>query len=210
MRTHTFCLLTLLLAFGACGCSSGRGGEIRLASTDGARAFTQKFNYAFFAAGEGGDFDIVMVDNASAWQFKKPPRKGAIKPQELTPVRQALEIRSNWKPRIGTKRSPASTNASLIWYVFGESGQNDMIVYKGVANVVIYGDPTDDNCSIVINEGTIAPDLVSGDMRDPVGPATVTGQCEARKRDSQVHDILSDMESRRQALLDAPTAMPAR
>ncbi|MGA2501644.1 MAG: hypothetical protein ABSH20_28210, partial [Tepidisphaeraceae bacterium] len=112
MRIHTFCLLTVLLAFGACGCASGRGGEVRLASAGGARAFSQKFNYAFFAAGEGGDFDIVMVDNASAWQFKKPPRKGAIKPQELTPVRQALEIRSNWKPRIGTSRSPASTNAS--------------------------------------------------------------------------------------------------
>lgn len=200
MRTQTICLLSVLLAFVACGCSSGRGGEIRLESSDQSRAFSQKFNYAFFAVNESGDFDIVMVDNASAWQFKKPPRKGAIKPQELTPVRQALQIRSNWKQRVGTKRNPASTNASITWYVLGESGENDMIVYKGVANVMVYGDPTDDSCSVEIREGTLSPDVVAGDMHDPIGPAAIRGTCEARRRDSQVRDVIGDMESRRRAV----------
>ncbi|MFI5379905.1 MAG: hypothetical protein ACHRHE_11450 [Tepidisphaerales bacterium] len=210
MRIQSFCFLTLLLALGAGGCSSGRGGEVRLEPSDGARAFSQVFNYAFFAVNEAGDFDIVMVDNASAWQFKKPPRKGAIKPQELTPVRQAFQIRSNWKQRIGTKRNPASTNASITWYVLGESGANDIIVYKGVANVMVYGDPTDDTCSVEIREGTLEPEVVSGDMRDPVGPASIRGQCDARRRDSQVHDILSDMESRRRALTSVPSPATAK
>lgn len=200
MRTQTICLLSVLLILGACGCSSGRGGEIRLESADRSQAFSQKFDYAFFAASKSGDFDIVMVDNASAWQFKKPPRKGAIKPQELTPVRQVCAIRSNWKQRIGTVRSPASTNASITWYVLGESGESDMIVYKGVANVMVYGDPTDDNCSVEIREGTLAPEFIAGDMRDPIGPASIRGECEARRRDSQVRDVLSDMETRRRSV----------
>ncbi len=75
-----------------------------------------------------------------------------------------------------------------------------MIVYKGVANVMIYGDPTDDTCSVEIEEGTLQSDVVSGDMRDPVGPASIRGQCEARRRDSQVRDIIADMESRRRAV----------
>ena len=200
MRTHTICLMGVILALGACGCSSGRGGEIRLESTDRSQAFSQKFNYAFFAVNESGDFDIVMVDNASAWQFKKPPRKGAIKPQELTPVRQALQIRSNWKQRVGTKRTPASTNASITWYILGESGENDIIVYKGPANVMVYGDPTDSSCSVEIREGTLTPEIVSGGMRDPIGSASIRGKCEASRRDSQVKDILADMESRRQSV----------
>jgi hypothetical protein len=206
MRTQMICLLGLVLALGAGGCISGRGGEVRLESSDGAHTFSQKFNYAFFAVNESGDFDIVMVDNASAWQFKKPPRKGAIKPQELTPVRQAFQIHSNWRQRVGTKRNPASINASLTWYILGESGQNDIIVYKGVANVMVYGDPTDDTCSVDIREGTLEPGIISGDMRDPVGAGTIRGECDARHRDSQVRDILLDMESRRQAVT---TAVPA-
>jgi hypothetical protein len=211
MRTAIPRLAATLIAFLAlacCGCSTGRGGTIQLEPSASSQMLSEQFSNAFFTVSPEGDYDILMVDNASAWEFKKSPRKGAIQPTEITPVRQAFLIHSNWKHRIGTKQSPASVNASLTWYVLGESGDKDLMIYQGIAHVVIHGEATDQHCTVEIIDGTLEPLLVTGNMHDPVGPARLTGNCRALNQAAQLKDILSDMRSRRQSAAPGSALVP--
>ena len=113
-------------------------------------------------------------------------------------MRQALLIHTNWSHKLGAKPSPSSINAFITWYVLGENSDSDMMVYQGVAHVTIDGDLDDPKCTVRIKEGDISPSLVSGNMTDPIGPATITGKCHAVKNEFQLKDILADMKSRRE------------
>jgi hypothetical protein len=177
------------------GCSSGRGGSIVLQSRQKGE-FTESFANAFFMNVKG-EYDILLVDNDSAWRFKKSSAKKVINPMEITPVRQAMLIHTNWSHKIGATANPSSINAAVTWYVLGESSQEDMMVYQGVAHVVVHGDPDDPDCTIRIKEGEIAPAMISGKISDPIGPALITGYCRAIRNESQLKDILAEMRERK-------------
>jgi hypothetical protein len=197
MRRAFFLFVAVGMLLAAGGCATGRGGNIRLESADRSAVFASDFANAFFAVSKEGAFDILMVDNDSAWQFKKAAKKGAIQPIEITPVRQALLIHSNWSHKVGSKPSAASANASLAWYILGENGDHDLLLYQGVAHVEIGGDANSRDCSVVIRDGTLEASLVAGSMQDPVGFSTVTGHCRAVRQEGQLRDILADMDSHR-------------
>ena len=65
----------VLLALVATGCSSGRGGDIMLQSPQNGQ-FTESFSNAFFSNTKG-EYDILLVDNDSAWRFQKSNAKKA-------------------------------------------------------------------------------------------------------------------------------------
>jgi hypothetical protein len=61
----------------------------------------------------------------------------------------------------------------------------------------VHGDLDDPKVTVRIKEGNLSPVMITGQMTDPIGPATITGDCKAVKNSSQLKDILADMQSRR-------------
>jgi hypothetical protein len=192
MRAATGRLLLVPILFAAAaigGCSSSAS-NLSMVSCDQHRCFDQSFQKAYTCITDNGDEDIVLVSDARP-DAGDADGAGPLQPTHFCP-RQVVHIRVFWAPIRGTRVDhPAATNASIKWYIFGDDpAQAQMVQYIGTGFVTI--DPGSNGASIVaIRDATMSPAIQGDGMKDPLGPATLTGSIVATPDDGQISQILA-------------------
>lgn len=181
----------LLLVAMIVGCTS-RGGTVELQSQAGGKALSQTFSQAYFAQITPGEYDVVLVDNAAEWKYRKTGKNRPLEPVALSPIRQVMHIHLNWKPLTGVRKNPAATNATITWYVLGPDGTTDRIVYEGAGFVVLGG--RGQNRSVSIREGVLEPKAKQGQLEDPIGVAKINGDAGVRMNRTRVEEIVAEMK----------------
>jgi hypothetical protein len=181
------CMAALLFA---AGCSSAHGGRVELEPHEGGMV-EQEFAQGFITQGRAGEFDVILVNNATSWDYKPEAGKRPLQPTPLAPLRQVMHIHLYWKPLAGTTKNPAAINAAIDWYVLGPDGSADILVYEGAGLVSIGGGGSER--SITIRDGKLEPKLRRGDIHDPVGQTRIWGYATARVNETRVKETVEEM-----------------
>lgn len=190
MAHRIFALGCLLLLPLVVGCSS-RGGRVTFEPEQGGRTLTQSFSQAYITPTKAGEYDIVLVDNASDWDYPSPKKNQPLEPAPLAPMRQVMRIHLYWRPLAGTTKNPAATNASIDWYVLGPDGSNDMLLYQGAAYVT--AEAAGKSRTVRIRDGRISLKSARGDLSDPIGSAALSGMVQARPSQARVEDVIAEL-----------------
>ncbi|HEX2974042.1 MAG TPA: hypothetical protein VHP11_17045 [Tepidisphaeraceae bacterium] len=180
----------LVLAF-LTGCAH-RGGTVQL-DADGKteeESLAHSFNQAYIT-GRAGEYDIVLVDSAAEWDYRKGKRNKPLQSTQLAPVRHIMRIHLYWRPLAGTTRNPAAINASIDWYVLGPDGSDSKMVYEGAGYVSLRG--SRGSRTVIIKDGRIKPKSHQGELGDPIGPAQITGRATAIVDETRVREIISEI-----------------
>ena len=172
------------------GCSH-RGGSITVSPLDGHAASSTRFGQAFVTQQGPGEYDVVLVDSAAAWETHGQKSSKPLQQAPIVPVQQMMRIHLYWRPMIGTTKNPAAINASIDWYVLG-SGTGDLIVYEGAGYVVVEGDEL--IRKVQIRDGTISAKLARGQMKATTGASRITGSVRAVYNDGRVKDTIAQMQ----------------
>ncbi|MGA2233591.1 MAG: hypothetical protein ABSH22_22010 [Tepidisphaeraceae bacterium] len=182
-----------LAGFSLLGGCSTQHNSLTMASLDRRHDFNQTFSHAYAAFDDNGDYDIVLVHDAAA--ASPTDGNGAVRPAEVTP-RQVVHIRVFWIPERGAKMDhPVATNAAFRWYVFGDRADDsvDYLEYSGSALVMVSDDGKTAWASV---RGAILKlGARQGDMADPLGPSTVTGDITALVNRQRVDEVLNDVKA---------------
>lgn len=184
-------LSVILFLTVACGCADQRGGTLQLA---GERTLESRFAQAYLSNSKVGSYEVVLVDDASDWNFHQPratKKMQTLDPVALAPVRQAMHLHLHWRPPLGTLKNPAAINATVVWYVFGADGTNDLLVYEGAAFVVVEGGGGER--LVQIRDGEVKLKSRRGEIVDPVGSARITGDFHAKVNDARVQQLLAEI-----------------
>jgi hypothetical protein len=142
-----------------------------------------------------GDYEVVLlndpIDQAPADEPGQP-----ISAATSPPIRQILQIHLLWRPMSGAKpNSPASTNASLHWYVLGNPSPNqtDFIHYQGTAFVAVSRDGN--TARVTIHNGSLKNVAHRGELHDPLGSFQLKGKFEAVIDDAAVRQAQADVRA---------------
>jgi len=185
------CMLTLSCAALA-GCSAG-GGSVTLELADKGRVLTQKFPHAYITQVQEGEYDVILVDKATDWDYASSARKNRpLIPVALDPARHLMHIHLYWRPLAGTTRNPAATNASIDWYVLGPEGTDDYVAYQGAGYVALHG--SGDEHTVFIRDGQISRKAGRGSLQDPIGAASISGSAVAKPDRARVQELLAEVE----------------
>jgi hypothetical protein len=170
------------LIAGVAGCG-GRQPELTVASITNHRIYHQPFTQAY-ASRRNGDLEVVLADNAAVAALAGQV-SGA-------PVRQIMHVHVFWLPTHGMGASPV-TNATLHWYVLGDSTRpGDILEYAGTAFVTIDEDPV--SPTISIQNATLKCAYQHG-LADPVGASRLNGTVTADIDESRVAQLLHEVET---------------
>ena len=196
-RTAKRLLLVLLgLTFSTitCGCATSRS-TLTLSQVGGNETFTQTFSHAFASQTPDGDYQIVLIQDATETAPHTDPGQ-PLTATPLPPVRQIVHIRTLWRPTRGTKPDhPCATNGSIDWYVMGggTAGATDMVKYEGVGFVTV--DPDGDTVEVTVRNASLKPTYRTGAMTDPLGKSRLTGNITARHDPRRVQEVLAEVKS---------------
>ncbi len=197
------CGLLLLLLIAA-GCASDRqGGEVRVRRLNDGRTLAQRFDQAYITRSEHGDYDVVLVADTTTDQAA-PRRGNTLQPAANVPVRHMVHLRIFWRPLRGMRASDTATsNAAIDWFVLtpGAREGEDVLRYRGSGLVGIY--PGERGASITMRNVRLEPELVHGQMTDPIGRAEVTGALQAVWDRQLVESRLAEMRALTSATAEA-------
>jgi hypothetical protein len=198
MMRRVLSAVFLLAAIGLAGCSSRSGGAVTFTSATGQRV-SQSFRNAYITQTGPGQFEVLLVDSASDWDYRLPRarRDEPIDPVALAPVRQAMRIHMFWRPLKMVSQNPAAINSSVDWYVLGEDASNEMLVYEGAAYATLDGSGR--GRTVRIRDGQIRPATARGQLHDPVGQARITGRIRATVNDARVRETLAELQQQADA-----------
>lgn len=182
-----YCLLSTLFL----GCTS-RGGSITLDSLESNATLTQRFEEAYVTQPKAGEYEIILVDNASIWNYRKTKANKPLQPVPLAPLRQVMHVSMNWKALKGVEDNPAAINAAITWYILGPDGSTDRLVYEGTGFVLLSG--SGDKRKLSIRNATLRPTAAQGDLQDPIGPAALTARAVVRPNDTRVRETLTELQ----------------
>ncbi len=170
------CILPILAALIAAGCSSDQG-NLRLLGLDQRHEFSQTFTRAYLDRNDAGDADIVLVqDNPSQ-------------------PRQLVHIRVFWTPMSGVKPDhPANTNASIHWcFICDRADQTGMVEYSGSGLVDV--DDSSSGAVVKIRKAWMKEGCRRGEMVDPLGPSILQGSFRAEHDPAQVKAIMAQIKA---------------
>lgn len=172
-------LLGILLPLGSAGCAAERP-RLTLTSLSNHQSYEQRFTSAYAARTPEG-VDVVLASDESAGG------KG-----DAANLRQIMHVRVLWSPDRAVKvDGPASTNASIHWYVFaGGGGRTDWVEYTGTGLVTL--DPDGDTTKVVVRNAALAPVGQPNGLHDPVGSTRFEGKVVARVNGRRVADLLAE------------------
>jgi hypothetical protein len=160
------------------------------------RNVSESFPGAYISSTKDGEYDLVLVkDTLRATRAKE--KKGPLQPVTQPPLQQAVCFHIFWKPTHGAMiRESSVTNAIVDWYVFGPEYQAkpDMLHYTGAAFVKL--DSKGNITWVTIGDGDIAPAQSRGNLKDPVGPARISGDIIAMHNDGRVRELLQSIKDR--------------
>jgi hypothetical protein len=176
------------LAFLTVGCAGGST-NLTVTSLKDHQTYQQRFSKAYAGRSENGDFDVVLVNEEG--QNADGPG-----------VRQVMHVRVLWKPMKGAKLDhPTATNATIDWYVFGDTAGNGdgqpasggMVAYTGAAFVNV--EKSGGVARLDVRNATLRPTTRQGGLTDPIGRAKMQGTIVARTgRREEVRDLLAEAE----------------
>lgn len=188
MRVGCLCLLMAGALLTAGGCAAGRGGNLRISSSQAGETYQQMLPAAYTCRNAVGDIDVVLTsDNSRNTDGATTSRAD---------LRQVMHIRVLWRPMRGTKRDhPSATNATISWYVFnnGNGGAPEMIEYTGAAFVDVT--PKGNVTRLDIYNATMRPNPRHVGLNDPIGPSKLQGTVFARQSPRQVNEVLNQVKS---------------
>jgi hypothetical protein len=176
------------------GCATSRS-TLTLSQVGGNDVFTQSFSQAYASRTPDGDYEIVLLQDATESAPRTDPGQ-PLKAAPLPPVRQVVHIRTLWRPSRGTKPDhPCASNGSIDWYVMGggAGGSADMVKYEGVGFVTI--DADGDTIDVSVRNASLKPTYHTGAMTDPLGKSRLTGDITARQDDRRVREVLAEVKS---------------
>jgi len=177
-----FLLLTVFVVFSAAGCASAPT-DLKVTSIQSRQTFRQPFTHAYCRRDAAGNVDVVVMDDA-AKQTLAGHQSGA-------PVRQIMHIRVLWVP--SREMKAVASNASIKWYVIGDSSPPDILEYSGSGFVTVSND--EDATSISIQNASVHPSDNHGSLVDPVGASRIQGTVTARIDDAAVSKVLDDLHT---------------
>jgi hypothetical protein len=177
------CLIVALLVFvGAAGCA-GPQTDLKVTSIASRQTYRQPFTQAYYRRDGLGNVDVVVVDDA-AQQNLSGQRTSA-------PVRQIMHIRVLWVPSRDMKA--VASNASIKWYVIGDSNPQDVLEYSGSGFVAV--NQNGDMTSVSVQNAVLHPSDKHGSLVDPVGHAKIKGTIVARAGEAAVRQLLNDLHT---------------
>jgi len=185
-------LFTVALAATGCGTTAPVVSVNRV--TDHTE-FKQTFARAYTTRDSAGDYQIVLIDDPLDLPTHEQP--GApLKQQHAAPIRQILHIQMLWRPKQGTQPdSAAATNASLHWYVIGDTtaGGPSFIHYAGTAFVAVI--PNGPGVEATVKRGLLKKVDERGQLKDPLEEFTLETKFDAVTDDAAARRIIADMKS---------------
>jgi len=109
-------------------------------------------------------------------------------------LREIMHIRVLWAPggpmKVG---GPASTNATIHWYVFTDDPRRPaMIEYSGTGLVLL--DPSDDTTTVKVRNASLKPVSTEGRLNDPIGATRFEAKFVAANDPQKVGDLLSEIK----------------
>ncbi len=168
-------MIAALLVFSAVnGCKSMPGGDLRVRRISDGRTLAQRFDQAYIARSERGDFDVILIADVAGGS--RQIGGNTLQPAAAVPVRHLVHIRIFWRPLGGVRGDDTATsNAAIDWLVLtpGADEGSDLIRYRGSGLVAI--STGDDGAAVSLRQVRLQPELVRGDMADPIGTAAVSG-----------------------------------
>ena len=179
-RSRLFLCLSGLLLLCLAGCSSDP--SLRLTRARDQRTYTQPFFAAYASHSDGGESQIVLVDNPAE--------------SSTAPVRQVMHIRVLWNPTRELKPDHTSaSNATVHWYVLGNTPQTrtDVLEYSGTALVAL--DESGGTTEVTIRSATLRPAARRGNLFDPLGASNLQGTIIARNDPRKVTQVLSGVRT---------------
>lgn len=201
-RRIAFCLsaplLLVLPLLGGCG---SKAANLTFNSDHNGTQYTQQFRQAVFARAEGGEYDLVLVEDGIG-AAPRARSHGPLLSSAAAPLSQTVYIRVLWKPLRGSKPdAPSATNSVIDWYVRAtDSGdRGDRLHYRGAGFVTIYD--YGDEARFVIRNAHLQLTNASDRLQDPLGASSVTGSFLAIRQDELVASQIK--------LLQEPSAPPA-
>jgi hypothetical protein len=187
--------IVLIAVCAVAGCSSSSDARLQFHPTQAKGNVYETFPGAYITSTRDGEYDLVLIKDTLR-SATAGNRKGPLQPVTQPPLQQAVCIHIFWKPTHGAMiRESSITNAIVDWYVFGpERRRPDMLHYTGAAFVKL--DSKANVAYIVIGDGDIAPAQIRGNLKDPVGPARLTGEITAFRNDGRVREVLDSIKDR--------------
>jgi hypothetical protein len=173
-RSPIWAALLLLCGIG-CAHTDMDPATLTISCIGDGKSFTQCFSQAWSTGGDGGDVDVVLVNDPD------------------DPVRQIMHIRVLWKPTRDTKADHDSArNATVHWYVMGKSTP-DIIEYDGTAMVVVESD--EHGATLSIRSAVMRPVACRGSLRDPIGQTSLHGTVRTTANPDRVRSVLKDLRA---------------
>lgn len=177
------------------GCSSTPA-SLTLRPAGKEMAFAKTFDRAYAGhMADGSDAFVLVSDEAvgvRAANKAAEPIKASSTP---APLRQLVFVKLLWRPMNGTRDSVAA-NAAITWYVLSDTpdGADDVLIYQGAGYATV--DPGEATTSVTIRCGDLKPTASRGSLKDPVGPAQISGSFVAVNNDGRARELLQDARSR--------------
>jgi hypothetical protein len=179
------------------GCSASKGKVTLEGDTDAGRTlFAQSFNKAYISKSHDGEYDVILMQDP---QVSKNAAKGGnrpLQPLAAASLRQIVHIHVFWRGDGGSvARDGVVTNSAIDWYVIAHeaSDRPEVLRYEGAGYVLL--NPGRNGTSVEIRDGSMKKTESHGDLRDPLGPARLTGTVKAQQNSQFVRDTLEDLKS---------------
>jgi hypothetical protein len=192
MRCFSLLVVVMILAS---GCSSGVGGELRVTRLNDGRTLSQVFEQGYISQADQGDYDAVLIAETIDEQASRA-RDNTLTPAASVPVRHIVHVRVFWKPMSGLRsEDTAASNSTIDWYVLtpGAREGDDLLRYRGSGLVSVY--PGREGASITLRNVRLEPEIVRGQMTDPIGRAGVSGSVRAAWDDEFVRNKLAEVRT---------------
>src|SRR2546421_4401862 len=196
-------LVVLLLV----GCSASKG-KVTIRGNEGRTLYAQSFNQAYISSSHDGEYDVILIQEPQA--SKTSPR--ANKPLQPVPsagLRQIVHIHVFWQAGGGSvAKDGVVTNAAIDWYVISHeaSDRPQVLHYEGAGYVML--DEGRKTTSVEIRDGTMKKTEIRGDLRDPLGPAHLTGVVKAQRNSQFVRETIIDLKARTASARTTVSALP--
>ena len=197
---YTVMLALCLIVFG-CGSMGGFGfgasktPKLTVRPNGTGMPMVQNFAHGYLGENQDGDYEIVLVSEGV--NAPSASHNMVLYPTNVTSLRQIVHIRVLWRAMAGTRfDQPTSTNATINWHVRSNmpEAENDKIDYAGAGFVGVY--PTKTGANILIRNANLAVREHTGDLVDPLGKPSITGNFDVVRNDGMVRDILASLQTK--------------
>jgi hypothetical protein len=191
------------VCFSLCGCSSfssfgfgtSKTPKLTVRPNGTGMPMVQNFAHGYLGENPDGDYEIVLV--CEGMNTPASSHNMVLYPTNVASLRQIVHIRVLWRAMSGTRfDQPTSTNATINWYVRSNmpEADKDKIDYAGAGFVGVYLNKTGAN--ILIRNASLAVREHAGELVDPLGKPSITGNFDVVRNDGMVRAILTSLQTK--------------